>query len=105
MCPITLIFKDKERLPYGSNSRGQFIPPEKGRRAIFVPSFGTMEKEEIKEIVQIAQEQEDERIKKVGISPTKRKLMLVTEATLKAKPGERVKAAKEAIEELKNKRR
>ena len=59
---LTLIFKNKPRLPYGNKDRGRFVPPEKGRRAIFVPSFGVLEKEEVDYIVEASQEKEDERI-------------------------------------------
>ena len=92
---VTLIFKSKERLPYGSGSRGKFIPTEKGRRSIFVPSFGVLEKEEVDYIVEAAKEQEDDRIRKNRKSEQKETLEKVTDALRKAKPGQRAKLLKE----------
>jgi len=86
---INIIIKQKERLPYGNKDRGKFVPPEKGRRSIFVPSFGTMEKEEVEYVVEVAQEQEDERLKRNEKSPTKQRLENITDAALQAKPGQR----------------
>ena len=97
---LTLIFKQKERLPYGDKSRGKFIPPEKGRRAIFVPSFGALEKEEVDYTVEAAQEQEDERIRKGGISESKAKLEAVANIMRQAPERERAKAGREAMKEL-----
>ena len=96
---ITLIFKTKPRLPYGSGSKGKFIPPEKGRRAIFVPSYGTMEKEEVEYIVGTAQEQEDERIKRGYKSEQKERLEQVVGAVRQAPQGKRAKLAREIIKE------
>ena len=92
---MELIFKHKERLPYGSNSRGKFIPPENGRRAIFVPSFGVLEKEEVDYLVEASQEQEDDRIRKDKTSDQKKQLEEVTEAVLKAPAGKRAALARE----------
>ncbi len=97
---ITLIFKNKERLPYGSGSRGKFVPPENGRRGIFVPSWGALEKEEIDYIVTAEQEKEDERIKKREQSITKQKLEYVTATVLQAPEGKRAEAAQESITNL-----
>jgi hypothetical protein len=95
---ITLIFKDRERLPYGSGSRGKFIPPENGRRAIFVPSFGVLEKEEVDYLVEAEKEKEDERLRSGKISLQKALLEEVVTEVKKAKPGERGKRAKEIME-------
>ena len=94
---ITLIFKNKPYLPYGSNSRGAFIPAEKGRRAIFVPSFGVLEKEEVDYLVEVAQEQEDGRVKRPKISEQKEALENVTRAARAEKAGKRAKLVKEII--------
>ena len=96
---LGFIFKQKERLPYGQGERGQFIPPENGRRAIFVPSFGTMEKEEIDYVVEGAKEEENERIKRGKISIQKAMLEEVTQAVRKAPRGQRAKTAKRILEE------
>ena len=92
---IGVIKRDKERLPYGSGSRGKFIPSENGRRSIFVPSFGVLEKEEVDYIVEAAKEQEDDRIRKNRKSEQKETLEKVTDALRKAKPGQRAKLLKE----------
>ena len=94
---IGIVIKSKERLPYGSNSRGKFIPAEKGRRSIFVPSFGALEKEEVDYIVEASQEQEDERIRKGRKSEKKEQLEQVVEAVRRAPKGERAKTAKEIM--------
>lgn len=91
---IQLIFKNKERLPYGSNSRGKMIASESGRRAIFVPSFGALEKEEVEYLVEAAKEQEDDRLRKGKISVQKAALEAVTNEVRKAKPGQRAKTAR-----------
>lgn len=97
---IGIIIKRKERLPYGSKGRGRFIPPEKGRRAIFVPSFGALEKEEVDYLVEASQEKEDERMKKNVKSVQKERLEQLTQATLQAPEGERANTAREIIKEL-----
>ena len=89
--------KHKERLPYGEKSRGTYIPAEKGRRDIFVPSWGSMEKEEIDYVVEEARGQEDERIKGKSKSPAKERLEKVVEATRQAPRGERAKTAQNLI--------
>lgn len=63
--PSRAIIRAKEQLPYGSGSRGRFIPAEEtGGRSVFVPSFGSMEKEEVDYVTEVAVEQEKERIAK-----------------------------------------
>ncbi len=94
---ITLIFKNKERLPYGNKDRGKFIPQEKGRRSIFVPSFGVLEKEEVDYLVEGAQEQEDERIKKGTKSKQKEELEQVAIAMKQAPEGKRAKMGRDII--------
>lgn len=94
---IGVIVRRKERLPYGNKDKGKFVPPEKGRRAIFVPSFGTMEKEEVDYVVEVAKEQEDERIKRNEKSEQRECLEQVVEATKRAPRGKRAKTAKEII--------
>lgn len=93
------IVKHKEHRPYGDKAEGKFIPSEKGRRAIFVPSFGTMEKEEVDYVVEVAQEQEDERLKRPWISPTKQRLEAITQIARNAPRGERKKAINEVLKE------
>lgn len=95
---LSFIVKHKERLPYGEKSRGRFIPAEKGRRDIFVPSFGSMEKEEIDYVVEEARGQEDERIKEKAKSPAKERLEKVVEATRQAPRGERAETARKLID-------
>jgi len=94
---IGVIIKNKERLPYGSGSRGQLIPPEEGRRAIFVPSFGALEKEEVDYMVEAAKEQEDERVREGKKSQTKEQLEGVARAMRQAPKGERAKTGREII--------
>ena len=96
---ITLIFKDKQRLPYGSNSRGRMIPPEKGRRAIFVPSFGVLEKEEVDYLVEAAQEQEDDRIKNGVKSQQKEELGQIATAMRQAPEGKRAQTGRNIMKE------
>ena len=91
------IMKKKERLPYGEGDRGKFIPSEKGRRAIFVPSWGTMEKEEIDYVVEVAQGQEDERLSSRDKSVTKDNLEQLVGAAQRVKKGERGNAIKERL--------
>ena len=87
--------KHKENLPYGNGSRGKFIEAEKGRRSIFVPSWGSMEKEEIDEVVEVAQEQEDERVQSKKKSQLKVNIENLTQAAMQAPPGERAKTVRE----------
>jgi len=95
--PARIIINESESLPYGSGSRGKFIPSEKGRRPIFVPSFGSMEREEIDYVVEVAQGQEDERLQKNEKSIQKESLENVVEAARRAPSGERAKTARELI--------
>ena len=99
---ITLIFKNKERLPLGNEGRGRFVESEKGRRAIFVPSFGVLEKEEVDYLVEGAQEQEDDRIKRKQKSEQKEALENVAMAMRQAPQGKRGKTGKEIIKEVSN---
>ena len=94
---IGAIIKSKERLPYGSESRGKMLPSENGRRAIFVPSWGALEKEEVDYLVEVAQGQEDERKKKRKKSEQKETLEKVVKATMQAPKGKRAKTAHEII--------
>lgn len=96
---INFVVKNKERLPYGDKDRGKLVPPEKGRRAIFVPSFGTMEKEEVDYVVEVAQEQEDERIRKNESSEQKEQLESVVNAARNAPAGKRAETAQKIINE------
>ena len=57
---LNVRFKSKESLPLGNKDRGRFIPPEKGRAGILVPSYGVLEKEEIDYIIEAEQEKEDD---------------------------------------------
>jgi len=91
---MELIFKNKPTLPYGHNDRGKFIPAEKGRRAIFVPSFGVLEKEEVEYLTEAAQEQEDTRLRKGRVSRQKEQLEQVTEAVRHAPNGRRAELAR-----------
>ncbi len=96
---ISIIIKHKEQLPYGNNSRGKFLPSEKGRRAIFVPSFGVLEKEEVDYLVEASQEKEDERIKKGTKSQQKEELEQVATAMLRAPEGKRAETGCDIIKE------
>ena len=97
---ISIHIKRKEQLPYGNGSRGRLVPSEKGRRAIFVPSFGALEKEEVDYVVEAAQEQEDERIKKNETSIAKQRLEAVATAMLQAPAGQRRRTGEEIIKEI-----
>lgn len=96
---ITIIVKNKERLPYGDKHRGRFVAAEKGRRNIFVPSWGALEEEEVDYLVEVAQEQEDERLKKgeERTAPVKETLGNLVDLAMKTEPGHRSKAIKEAL--------
>ena len=95
---LSIITRQKGRLPLGNKDRGKYIPPEDGRRAIFVPSFGTMEKEEVEYVVEVAKEQEDERLKRGGVSAQRAALERVTQAVRQAPSGKRAETAKRIIE-------
>jgi len=97
---ISVIVRKTESLPYGNKSKGRIVPSEKGRRSIFVPSFGALEKEEIDYVVEVAQEQEDERIKRGYKSEQQERLEAVVDATRQAKQGERAKAARKILKEV-----
>jgi len=92
---ISVRVTHKEKLPYGNGSKGRLIEPEKGRRSIFVPSWGSMEKEEIDYVVEVAQEQEDERIQSKKKSQLKVNIENLTQAAMQAPPGERAKTVRE----------
>ncbi len=94
---LSVIVKSKERLPYGTGSRGRLIPSEKGRRAIFVPSFGALEKEEVDYLVEVSQEQEDERIKKGSKTKVKEEIEQVAQAMVQAPEGKRAKVGNDII--------
>jgi len=95
---LTLIFKNKERLPLGNKSGGRLVPPEKGRMGILVPSWGALEKEEVDYLVEVSQEKEDERIKTKRISRSR--LEKVVSATLQAPEGQRAKTAQQVMKEV-----
>ena len=97
---LGVIVRNKEQLPYGNGSRGVLVPARDGRRAIFVPSFGSMEKEEVEYVAEVAQGQEDERIERKEVSHQRAMLEEVTQATRQAPSGERAKVAGEIIKEL-----
>lgn len=94
-----IIIRKKERLPYGTGDRGKFIPAEKGRRAIFVPSFGTMETDEIDYIVEASKEKEDERIKRNEKSQTRETIEGLVDAASRVPKGQKAKVIKEILEE------
>lgn len=96
---IGIIIKNKPQLPYGNGARGRMIPSEKGRRAIFVPSFGVLEEKEVNDLVEDAQGQEDERIKTKQQTQNKENLENLVKATRAAPRGERAKTAREIIKE------
>jgi len=63
--PAPAVVKTRDRLPYGSGSRGKFIPAEEtGGMSIFVPSFGALEREEVEYTAEAAAEKERERVAK-----------------------------------------
>lgn len=92
--------KSKGNLPYGNKDKGRIVLAEKGRRAIFVPSFGAMEKEEVDYIIEVAQGQEDERIKRPTHSIQRERLESVTQAARNAPRGERIKTIREILKEV-----
>ena len=96
---LGFIIKNKEQLPYGNKSRGRLVESEKGRRAILVPSWGALEKEEVDYYVEKAQDDEDARLKKNEITPMKENIGKLTTAAKLAKPGKRAEVIKEIIEE------
>ena len=95
---LGIIVRQKERLPLGNKDRGKFVETEKGRRAIFVPSFGVLEKEEVDYLVEVAQGQEDDRLKNKPISQQKGELEQVAQAMLDTPVGKRAKTGREIIE-------
>ena len=97
---VTLIFKNKERRPYGSGANGRMIPAESGRRAIYVPSFGALEKDEVDYLVEAAQEQEDERVKKDRPSANREMVDRATQLAQSVPEGQRAKAVREAMKEV-----
>ena len=97
---IGMIVRKKERLPLGSGARGQYITGTDGRRDIFVPSFGSMEQEEIDYIVEGATEQEDERVKVGRVSAQKQAIGSVLSEMRKAPPGERAKTGEALIKDM-----
>ena len=63
--PAPAIIHWRERLPYGTGSRGKYVPSsETGGLPIFVPSWGAMEQAEVDDVAQIAVEKEKERVAK-----------------------------------------
>ena len=96
---IGTIIRPSEVLPCGSKSRGKLIPPENGRRAIFVPSFGVLEKEEVDYYVEKAQDDEDTRIKKNEITPMKENISNLTKAAREAPSGKRSQTIRNIIKE------
>jgi len=96
---LAFIVKTPEQLPYGNKSRGRYIKGTEGRRDIFVPSFGSMEKEEVDYVAEVAREQEDERIKRKGISAQKLALETITGAMRQTPRGKRAEIGKKIIKE------
>ena len=98
---ISTIIKpdNKEQLPYGNKSRGRFVEAEKGRRSIFVPSWGALEKEEVDYYVEKAQDDEDSRLKKNKTTPMKENISNLTKAARAAKRGHRSETIKNIIGE------
>ena len=95
----TIIKPDREQLPYGNKSRGRLVESDGKRRAIFVPSWGALEKEEVDYYVEKAQDDEDARIKKNEITPMKENIGKLTTAARLAPRGKRAKVIEEIIEE------
>ncbi len=96
--PARIVMVERERLPLGSGSRGRFVShAETGGMDIFVPSFGTMEKEEVDFVTQGAVEKEKARVRHQRTERRAEKqigeLISLAYAT---KPGQRLKTIKEA---------
>lgn len=96
---LGVIVRHKEQLPLGNKSRGKFVPQENGRRAILVPSFGALEKEEVDYTVEAAQEKEDERIRKEKPRQQKEELGQIVTAMMRTKPGKRAEMGHQIIRE------
>ncbi len=97
---ITLIFKDRERQRYGSGSKGKFIShKETGGMDIFVPSFGTMEQDEVDYVAEGALEKEQARVrhKEVRESKTKEIIQSLTNLALQTKQGQRAKVINKVL--------
>lgn len=95
--PAPPVSRNREQLPYGTGSRGKFVPAEEtGGLPIFVPSWGAMEKEEVDFVAEAAVEKERERV--ANNRPhneqnemSKQALSNVVSVGKKAKEGERLK--------------
>lgn len=92
---ITLIFKNKPRLLYGSGAPSKFIPPTNGRKGIYVMSDGALEKEEVEYLAEVSAEKERERSNKKR--ETKENMEILTKVALSAPEGERAKVLNELL--------
>ena len=100
--PARIFVQHKERLPYGSGSRGRYVSGEEtGGMGILVPSWGAMEKEEVAYVTEMAVQKEKERVaKRPRESETKARLGALMDLAYRTKQGQRAKAINQAMKDL-----
>ena len=87
----------RERQLLGSGAKGRYVShKETGGLPILIPSFGALEQEEIDYIAEGAIEKEKERVRKRKPSRMAQKIAAFTDLAYQTKPGQRLKAIKEA---------
>lgn len=93
----------KVRQQYGTGSYGKVLThKETGGLDIFVPSFGTMEQDEVDDIAQGALEKEKARVekyKKKERSENQARIKAYADLARSAKRGQRAKTIREAVKE------
>ncbi len=101
--PARITIQTKERLPFGSGSRGRYVSSiETGGLPIFVPSWGALEKAEVDYLADAAIDKEKERVRKKReyVRQDKERISKYMKLAYETKPGQRAKTVREAMKEV-----
>lgn len=100
--PARITVQHKERLPYGSGSRGRYVSSvETGGMPILVPSWGALEKAEVDYLADTAIDKEKERVRKKReyVRQDKERLSKYMKLAYETKPGQRANTVRQAMKE------
>jgi len=98
--PARIVINEKVQRQYGTGSEGKLIlGKETGGLDIFVPSYGSMEQEEVDYVAGMAVEKEKERVRKGRHNETKEALEGLKKLAYQTKPGKRYEALQEAVKD------
>ena len=100
--PARITVLQKERLPYGSGSRGRYVSSsETGGMPILIPSWGALEKAEVDYLADGAIDKEKERVRKKReyVSQDKERISKYMKLAYATKPGQRAKTVRQVMKE------